>query len=150
MIWRITATYEAREDLRRDLYQDILLAIWRALPNFRGEAGLKTYIARIAHNRSVSHVAREASRPGMSELDAELPGSDPSPFDEAERNDRRRRLQHAVRALPLPLRQPVSLTLEGFGPAEIAAITGLTANTVSIRLTRAKAALRQVLGGDDD
>ena len=51
----------------------------------------------------------------------------------------------ARRALPLSLRQPALLTLEGFAPAEIADMLGLNPNAVSIRLTRAKAALREAL-----
>lgn len=50
-----------------------------------------------------------------------------------------------MRALPLSLRQPALLTLEGFSPAEIAEMLGLNANVVSIRLTRAKAALRKAM-----
>ena len=50
-----------------------------------------------------------------------------------------------MRQLPLGLRQPAVLTLEGFTPAEIAEMLGLTANGVSIRLTRARAALRDLM-----
>jgi RNA polymerase sigma-70 factor (ECF subfamily) len=51
-----------------------------------------------------------------------------------------------VRGLPLLSRQIVTLTLEGFGPGEIAAALGISANAVSIRLTRAKEDLRQRMG----
>ena len=59
------------------------------------------------------------------------------------RRDAHERLLAAVRRLPLPLRQVTIQTLEGFTPAEIAEVLGVNANTVSIRLTRAKAALRK-------
>ncbi|WP_426026137.1 RNA polymerase sigma factor [Brevundimonas sp. TSRC1-1] len=123
MLRRIASAYEADRERRRELEQDILLAVWRALPKHRGEAPLRHFIARVAHNRAVTHVAREA----------------------AETRDLHERLGQAVRALPLSLRQPALLTLEGFAPAEIADMLGLNPNTVSIRLTRAKAALREAL-----
>ena len=40
MLRRIASSYEARAHLAQDLVQDIYFAIWRALPAYRGEAGL--------------------------------------------------------------------------------------------------------------
>lgn len=142
MLSRIAGAYEADREVRRELEQEIALAVWRALPRYRGEAPIKAFLARVAHNRAVTHVAREAARPRRSPLDEAMPSGDPSPHDQIEAIDLRERLETAVRALPLSLRQPASLTLEGFAPAEIAQMLGLTANVVSIRLTRARAELR--------
>lgn len=145
MLRRIASAYEAERERRRELEQDILLAVWRALPSYRGPAPLRAFIARVAHNRAITHVAREAAEPRRQQLDEAAPSTDPTPHDAAEARDLRERLATAVRSLPLSLRQPALLTLEGFAPAEIAEVLGLNANTVSIRLTRAKAALRQAL-----
>lgn len=145
MLGRIAASYEADPAKRQELQQDIFASIWRALPGFRGEASLRTFVARIAHNRAITHVARAASEPRMSELDDALPSDQPSPFEDAERADQQRRLLDAVRTLPLSLREPVVLTLEDFSPREIAEMLALNPNIVSIRLTRAKALLRSAL-----
>ncbi len=125
MLRRIAASYEADPALREELGQEILMAIWRALPGFRQEASIRTFVARIAHN-------------------------EPSPLESLERLDQRDRLTAAVRTLPLSLRQVTIQTLEGFTPAEIADVLGVGANVVSIRLTRAKAALRTILETGDD
>jgi len=146
MIGRIAASYEADPHKRQELQQDILAAIWRSLPAFRGESSIRTFLARIAHNRAISHVARAVAEPRMGILDEEWPSDQPSPFDEAERSDQQRRLMQAVRSLPLSAREPIVLTLEGFTPREIAAVLNLTPNIVSIRLTRAKDMLREALG----
>lgn len=145
MLGRIAASYEADLAKRQELQQDIMASVWRALPGFRGEASLRTFVARIAHNRAITHVARAASEPRMSELDEAMPSDRPSPFDDAERSDQQRRLLDAVRTLPLNVREPVVLTLEGFSPREIAQMLALNPNTVSIRLTRAKVLLRSAL-----
>ena len=142
MLWRIAASYELDPELRRDLHQDILFALWKALPRFRGDCPLGAFVARVAHNRGVSHVAREAVRPRIGELDPQTPLGTPSPEDQLAETDQRGRLMAAIHLLPLALRQPAVLTLEGFHPREIADILGLEVNAVSIRLTRAKAALR--------
>lgn len=145
MLRRIAGSYEANPEVRRELEQDILLAVWRALPSWRGEAPIRAFLARVAHNRAVTHVSREAAAPRRSPLDEAIPSGDPSPHDRVEADDLRERLADAVRALPLALRQPASLTLEGFSPADIAGMLGLNANTVSIRLTRARAELRTLM-----
>ncbi|MCY1647981.1 sigma-70 family RNA polymerase sigma factor [Caulobacter sp. SL161] len=142
MLQRIAAAYEANPALREELSQEILLAVWRALPAWRGEASTRTFVARIAHNRAVDHVARQAGRPRSAALDEAWPSPAPSPLEDLERSDMQARLVAAVRRLPLPLRQVTIQTLEGFTPAEIAEVLGVNANTVSIRLTRAKAALK--------
>jgi len=147
MLMRIVASHEADPERRRDLLQDILLALWRALPGYRGDGELRAFLARVAHNRCVSHVARAVAEPAAAELHDQL-AQTADEIEAAERQQRQERLLAAVRRLPLGLRQPVVLTLEGFGPKDIAAILGLNANTVSIRLTRAKAALRSALTGE--
>src|SRR5579862_7520352 len=66
---RLTACYESVSEAREDLLQEILLAIWRALPSFRGDCSEKTFALRVAHNRCLTHVWRRGkSRPGETEL----------------------------------------------------------------------------------
>ena len=60
LIRRIARSYESNTARADELVQDIHLALWQALPRFRGEASVRTFVARIAHNRAISHVAREA------------------------------------------------------------------------------------------
>src|SRR5689334_8330904 len=79
MIERTVATYEANPEVARELVQDIFLAVWRALPSFGERSSLRTYIARIAHNRCVSHVARAAARRETLALENELPAVAPGP-----------------------------------------------------------------------
>jgi RNA polymerase sigma-70 factor (ECF subfamily) len=146
MVRRIAAAHEARPELAEELEQDILFAVWRALPSFRGDSALKSFVARIASNRAASHVARAVRMPKSTEIDDRLPTHDAGPEAMALAMDGQGRLLAAVRALPLVSRQAVTLTLEGFGPGEIATALGITANAVSTRLTRAKDQLRQRMG----
>lgn len=148
MLGRIAASYEANPSKRQELLQDIMMSVWRSLPSFRGQASMRTFAAKIAHNRAITHVARAASEPRISELDETFPCDGPSPFEDAERSDQQRRLFDAVRSLPISAREPVVLTLEGFSPREIAEMLAVNPNTVSIRLTRAKDLLRKSLSED--
>ena len=146
LIKRIAASYEADKELARDLAQEIFLAVWRALPSFRAESSLRTFVARIAHNRAVTHVARSASVPESVEFPDELPCPAPELEAVAIEHDRRARTLAAVQKLPLAYRQVATLILEGFTPPEVAQTLGLTVNAVSIRATRARAMLRSLLG----
>jgi len=146
LLSRIAASYEADPALRDDLLQDMAFALWRALPSWRGEAPLRAFIARVAHNRSATHVIGEVRRAPSESLSDEWMTSCHSPDGHAEQEQRRLRLQDAVRRLPLSLRQAVTLALEGFSHAEIAETLGISANSVGVRLHRAKVALHTVLG----
>lgn len=142
---RLTACYEFRPDAREDLLQEILVAIWKALPGFRGDCSEKTFALRVAHNRCLTHVWRRGkSRESEGEL-PEIP--DPRKNPEALAIDSRRRetLLAAIRSLPVNYRQVLTLALEDLAPAEIAAVLGVTENNVAVRLNRARKALRASL-----
>lgn len=147
---RIASAYERDAHRVDDLVQDAFLAYWRALPSFRGEAKTTTFVARITHNVCVSHVRRAAREPrGESEAlaTAECDPND-GPGARADRHDQRTRLMQAIRAMPLPLRQVVTLHLEGFTGREIAEALEISETNAGVRLTRARAALRQTMGAD--
>ena len=143
---RVAASYEADPSRREDLFQEVCLALWQALPRFRGECSERTFAFRIAHNRGLSHGWR--SRTSAAELaEAEaVPDPRQSPEAEVQEEERRSRLRAAVRSLPPMARQVVVLSLEGLGHKEIGEVLGLTENNVAVRLSRARKLLRQALG----
>ena len=129
-----------------DLMQDILVAIWQALPRFRGDSSERTFVFRIAHNRGCSFITR---RRHDEPLNASTPIADPRPGADEMLDDagRRERLTRAVRTLPEAQRQAVLLRLEGFSLGEIAALQATSEANVSVRLTRGRDRLRELLGG---
>ncbi len=145
MLSRIAGSYEAEPARRDDLLQEISLAVWKALPAWRGDASLKTFCARVAHNRAIDHLAREKRARG-DELQDEHADTGPNPLDHVQAHQRRRDLLRAVRALPLGQRQVVVLALEGFAQREIGEALGLEENTVAQRLSRARRQLQAWLG----
>jgi RNA polymerase sigma-70 factor, ECF subfamily len=147
MLSRIAAAYEARPAQRDDLLQEIAVALWRALGTFRHEAALKTFVASIAHNRSVNHVISQRRDGHLTALDDAVPDPRALPEQEAGLAQDRDQLLSAVCRLPLGLRQVVMLALEDFSHAEIAEVLGISVNNVDVRLSRARQALRRELGG---
>ncbi len=126
MIRRIAFSYEAVPEIADELIQDIYVAIWRALPSFRGQASLRTFLARIATNRAVTHVARAMKRPPSVELDGQIASRTASPELQAIARDRTAVLMTAVRRLPLTYRQPVMLVLEGLTFEEVGQVLGIS------------------------
>lgn len=144
---RLARIYEREPARAEDLYQDICLAVWKALPRWRQQASLRTFVYRIAHNRGINHGRREQLRPSLP-LDDAAETIDPSPGadEQAGHRQRRKQLLAAVRDLPLGLRQAVSLKLEGLSGPEIADVLDLSPGTVRVRLHRAQQALKDRLG----
>lgn len=142
---RVAESYELDAALREDLFQEICLAIWKALPGFRGEASLKTFVFRIAHNRGLSHGWRESRLPARLEEPEAVRAAEPSPEDRAVAGAEHRRLLTAIHRLPLITRQVLTLRLEGLAYAEIGEIVGLSENAVTVRASRGRDQLRRLL-----
>lgn len=147
---RLAAAYERRPALREELLQDIAVALWQALPSFRGDASMKTFVLRVATNRAMTHLARRPPPTAGLDEAVDVPADEPSPEAAADMAWRSARLMRAVEDLPLPLKQVMSLALEGLPPPDIAAVLGLGESNVSVRLHRAKAKLRETLAGSHD
>jgi RNA polymerase sigma factor (sigma-70 family) len=147
-ISRMACSYEPVAGIREELTQEIALAIWKALPHFRGECSDRTFVFRIAHNRALSHVwkRRPQDRP-LEELgDAEQPVDPrPHPDEQAARENQRARLTAAIQSLPVTHRQVIVLMLEGLSQAEMGEVLGITENNVGVRASRARKALKEAL-----
>jgi RNA polymerase sigma factor (sigma-70 family) len=144
---RLAASYTRSASEREDLMQEIGLAIWSALPRFRGESSERTFLFRIAHNKAMTSLARR--RPTTIEPVDEI--ADPRPDAEVtlSREQRSQRLLSAIRGLPVGYVQVVTLALEGLSYAEIADVLGITETNVGARVTRAREILRSALRGPD-
>jgi RNA polymerase sigma-70 factor (ECF subfamily) len=145
LISRIALSYEADPALRRELIQDIFLAVWVALPSFRNDSSLKTFVASIAQKRSITHVTRRAREPRKVELPPDLPSVAMLPDEVAVRNDLKRQLVESIQRLPLPQREAIVLCFEGFSYTEMGQVLGITTNAAMLRCQRAKTALKSIM-----
>ena len=147
MLARIAAGYEADPALREDLLQEIAVVLLRALPTFRGDSTLRTFVARIAHNRGVDHVVGRRRHQASEALEETLADPAADPLRHAERGRQIDALKAAVARLPLGQRQTVMLALEGFSQQETAQALGIEENAVAQRLSRARRQMQQWLTG---
>jgi RNA polymerase sigma-70 factor (ECF subfamily) len=138
---RLAAGYERDPEARRDLLQDIHVALWRSLRRYDGRCSLRTWVYRVAHNTAISRLVRpRAARPTLVAMEEDL-DSVAEAVDREEDFDRQRALDrlyaliHRLRPID---RQVMLLYLEEEDAASIAEVTGLSAANVATRVRRIK------------
>jgi RNA polymerase sigma-70 factor (ECF subfamily) len=144
-------------DEAEDVAQDVFAKIGQALPEFRNESQLSTWIYRIATNAAVDRVRSAAYRAGARGVpiggagEGDAPGHEiPAPACSAEhqviRDEMSECVQDLVRKLPEDYQVVLALSeTEELKDREIAEVLGVTVETAKIRLHRARAKLRQSL-----
>jgi RNA polymerase sigma-70 factor (ECF subfamily) len=137
---RLARAYEPDAEHRRDLLQEIHIALWRSLASFDGRCSLRTWVYRVAHNTATSQVIRRRARaPTLVSLDevASMPcaGLDQIETDHQDAMERILGLLHTLAPLD---RQVILLYLEGVDAASIGEITGLSSGNVATKVHRIK------------
>jgi len=129
---------------RADLLQELMLAVWRALPSYHGDAQPSTFIYRVAFNRALTWSRTERNyRRRIDEYErASVPESEAGAGRDL---DRLEQLYAAVHRLPPLDRTLVLLSLEGVDYRAMAEIHGLSESNVGVRLNRARQRLTQAL-----
>ncbi len=134
-----------------DLAQSIMLKISESLHDFRGESSLSTWIYRIATNAALDSLrgkARETITEAELESEDDVPPAAQTPSVEtsAIREEMNACIREFIERLPENYKTAMVLSeIEGFKNAEIAAILGISLDTVKIRLHRAREKLRKEL-----
>jgi len=131
------------EESARDVLQDTLLAAFRNLTGFRGEASLSTWLYQIA--RSYCIKARRGPRPPAPLAD-DVPDREPPPDLQAHAREIGEALAAAIAALPADQREAVVLRdVQGLSADEAARVAGIEIRALKSRLHRARLALRERL-----
>ena len=145
-VLKVARAYTLAEEDRRDLVQEILLQVWRSLPNFRGRSGAPTWAYRVALNTALDWSKKERRRRSRQRPILEDPpvaGPD-GPRQAAER-EALDRLYAAIRRLPKADAALVVLYLDDLSYRQIADVLGISESHVGVKLNRAKKALAALL-----
>ena len=120
-----------------DLYQEILINLWRSLPQFERRSSVKTWIWRISLNTCISIDRKKRRRSSLPlELDIDL-------YNDSDRDTRQIKLLHErINRLGPFDRAIILLWLENMSYEEIGAIVGISEKNVSVRLYRIKEQLK--------
>lgn len=149
MVYTLSRRLVGDPHLAADVAQETMIRAWRALPKFRGDARLSTWLHRITVNTAWTHKKRAKRHQGTSLDDiGELaaPGDAQNPEFAGEIAELRGSLRAALDSLPEAQRQIVVMKdVYGWSHAEIADSTGITVTAAKVRLHRARARLAKML-----
>lgn len=140
LVWRICGRHEARA---QDVLQETFLRAWRALPGFRFESALGTWLQRLAVNAALMEVRGRGGRDDRDDGDdalETLPGA-------ARCVGTGMDLERAIATLPPRARAVLVLyEIEGWTHQEIAEELGMAVGSSKAQLHRARGLLREWLG----
>ena len=139
-IYTVCYMFSKDEDEVADLFQDILVNLWKGFESFRGESSVRTWIYRVSLNTCISADRKKKRKGETVPLDMSI-----NLFDDSAEDIRQvRMLQNRITRLGPFDRAIVLLWLENLSYDEIGAIVGISAKNVSVRLFRIKEQLRNM------
>ena len=139
-IYTVCYMFSKDEEEVADLFQDILVNLWKGFAKFRGESSVRTWIYRVSLNTCISAERKKKRKGETVPLDMDINLFD----DSVEDLKQIRMLQNRISRLGPFDRAIVLLWLENLSYDEIGAIVGITAKNVSVRLFRIKEQLRSM------
>lgn len=137
---KIARVYADDREAQRDLYQDILVALWRALPSFEGASEVSTWLYRVALNTALSHERQRTVR-AEATLRSDHPvwsSGIPAPADSLARQDQLDRLYAAIDRLDTMDKTLVMMYLDDASYAVMADVLGISETYVGVKLHRIK------------
>jgi RNA polymerase sigma-70 factor (ECF subfamily) len=128
---------------REDLFQEIVIQLWKAYPKFRGESKFSTWLYRIALNTAISGLRRKKNH-----ITSYEPGHLPVEIQEEaydqQREEQLQQMYGAIRQLSEVERALVMLYLEDKSYDEMEDILGINQNNLRVKMNRVKEKLRKL------
>lgn len=153
---RLVRAYEAGPEDRRDLLQDIHIALWRSFAGFDERCSLRTWAYRVAHNIAVTHIYRSRNTKKLNLLsiedleESERPAATHSAAMAVESQLLLRQLYELIRRLNPSDRQIITLYLEGLDAASIGEIIGISPGYAATKIHRIKRILAERFRNGDN
>ncbi|MBL7762574.1 MAG: RNA polymerase sigma factor [Chitinophagaceae bacterium] len=143
LIQKVCNLYAASLQDRQDLFQEIVIQLWRAIPKFRQESKLTTWIYRVALNTAISSYRkqqRDITTTGIDFTIAELADDN----EGIGKEEKLKVLYAAISQLPEIEKAIVLLYLDDKSYEEMEEILGVNQNNLRVKMNRVKEKLRQL------
>ncbi len=141
IIIRICAVYARRQEERDDLFQEIIVQLWRAWPTFEGRSQFSTWMYRIALNTAISGLRKK--KWDMVYLEPFQMPELPDPETNPDKEEQLKQLYQAIRSLPEIDRALVMLYLDDHSYEEMEVILGINQGALRTKMNRAKEKLKK-------
>ena len=140
--------YSSNEDDHKDMYQEVLINIWKSLENFRGDAQWSTWVYRVSVNTAIGFAKKEIRRQKLfvrhdDERLIDLLDYDDGPITEKE--VLLQALENKINMLSVVDKIIITLVLESVSHKEIASVIGITEPNVRVKIHRIKNELKEML-----
>lgn len=138
IIYKVCFMYADDNDDINDLYQEVVLSLWKAYQNFEGHSSVSTWIYRIALNTCITGLRKKKNYdyvPLQQDIDI---------LDDCERDELLKQMHHLIHQLDNVDRMYIMLWLDEKNYDEIAEIVGVSRNNVAIRIHRIKEKLKRM------
>lgn len=144
LIGKICRMYTSSAADAEDLYQEIILQLWKSFPRFQQASSVSTWMYRVALNTAISGFRRQSRSLLQRELKPEAAGL---PATEMPRLEVQygRQLQAAIQSLNKFDRSLMLLYLEEKTYQEMAEILGISVSNVGVKINRIKKQLKNIL-----
>jgi RNA polymerase sigma factor (sigma-70 family) len=139
-IYTVCYMFSKDEEEVNDLYQDILVRLWKGFETFEGKSDIRTWIYRVSLNYCINFSNRQKKQRECLNLDTGFL----SEGSNLEKNLQIKQLYKRINMLGLINRSVVLLWLEGLSYDEIGAILGISVKNVSFKLVRIKEKLKKM------
>ena len=144
IIYKVSRTYAPTLEARQDLFQEIVVSLWKAYPSFKGAAKVSTWFYQVALNTAITNYRREKRRIQYQALDTLSFEPSASSFQESD-EEAVQLLYQAIGRLSTLDKAVILLYLEELPYKEISQVLGISPATVGMRLMRAKEKLTTLL-----
>lgn len=143
MLYKVCRLYCFTEPDRQDLFQEIVIQLWRSYASFRGEAKFSTWLYRIALNTAISGLRKQQRL--ISPTD---PGQLPTELQDiqypAEKEEQLQLLYAAIEQLSEVEKALTMLYLDDKSYLEMEEILGISQNNLRVKMNRIKEKLRKI------
>jgi RNA polymerase sigma-70 factor (ECF subfamily) len=143
MLYNVCRMYCFSEPDRQDLFQEIVIQLWRSYPGFRGEAKFSTWLYRIALNTAISGLRKQHRLITPTDPDR-LPTELQDIQYSAEKEEQLQLLYAAIEKLTEVEKALTMLYLEDKSYGEMEEILGISQNNLRVKMNRIKEKLRKI------
>ncbi|MFT3846064.1 MAG: sigma-70 family RNA polymerase sigma factor [Lacibacter sp.] len=143
IIRKVCHLYGRNDSDKEDLYQEIVIQLWRSFGSFRGEAKISTWMYRIALNTAITARRKEAKKVEL-QFPEFIPKEEADSDEEKLKEDRLKDMYNAISKLTEVEKAIVMLYLEDKSYEEMEEILGISSGTLRVKMNRIKEKLRSL------
>lgn len=142
IIHKVCSLYFLDSEMKKDIYQEVILRLWKSFPSFRGDSKFSTWMYRVTLNTTITFVRQQQRRKTDAIGDESMNIPDVADHDKEEQINL---LHKAIKQLNEVDRAIIMLYLDEKSYEEISEIMGMTVTNIGVRINRAKNKLEKIL-----